>query len=218
MKNGTAYAAKLKKRWAKLRNGADVEEGGVAQDPIHCLAAGVLGAGMSPDQVRRAIDRLTAEAVDWNEIRVSNADDLARIAGMKSQVAVFQRLIDALQHLYDKENTLGMDRLDNMGRREARQYLESLNGMDEYAVATVMLWSLGGHAIPVNDAMLQTLCDEDLVNPDATRAEVQAFLERHISAAEGRLFVTVMNSHKPGKSKKVKSGKKKTARKKSKKS
>ena len=137
---------------------------------------------------------------------------------MKSQVAVFQRLIDALQHLYDKENTLGMDRLDNMGRREARQYLESLNGMDEYAVATVMLWSLGGHAIPVNDAMLQTLCDEDLVNPDATRAEVQAFLERHISAAEGRLFVTVMNSHKPGKSKKVKSGKKKTARKKSKKS
>ncbi|MGB0716957.1 MAG: hypothetical protein ACPGXK_13835 [Phycisphaerae bacterium] len=218
MKNGTAYATKLKKAWAKMRPGAAAEADEDKPDPLFCLATGILGASLSKDQVRRVIERLTTEAVDWNEIRVSNADDLAAIAGAKMQPDAFQRLIDALQHLYDKENALGMDRLGNMGRREARQYLESLNGMDEYAVATVMLWYLGGHAIPVNDSMLKILHDEDLVNPEASRAEVQAFLERHISAADGRQFVATLENHKSTKAKKVKTTKKKTVKKKSKKS
>ena len=57
-----------------------------------------------------------------------------------------------------------------------------------------MLWSFGGHAIPVSDPLLASLRAADLIHPTATRAEVQAFLERNINAAQAKEFCLVMRS------------------------
>ncbi len=81
-----------------------------------------------------------------------------------------------------------------MGRRDAKHFLEKLDGVDEFATAAVLLWSLGGHAIPVDDRLLEALRQADLVHPEATRAEVQAFLERNISAAEAKRFCLAMRT------------------------
>jgi len=134
--------------------------------------------------------------VDWNEVRVSDAAQIAGVIGglIPKSLRSCQRLGDALQDIYDRENCISLDRLHTIGRREARQFLEELAGTDEYAVAYVMLWGLGGHAIPVNDRLRASLGDADLVHPSATRAEVQAFLERHISASEGKEFSLKMRS------------------------
>ncbi len=94
---------------------------------------------------------------------------------------------------------MSLERLRSVGRREARQYLEQLEGVDEYAAASVLLWSLGAHAIPVGDRLLSALRAAELVHPTATRAEVQAVLERHVSAAEAQEFCLIMRSFKPPK-------------------
>ena len=62
-----------------------------------------------------------------------------------------------------------------------------------------MLWSFGGHAIPVSDTFLQALREAELAHPHATRAEVQAFLERNINAAQAKEFCLVMRSFKAAK-------------------
>lgn len=201
MKNGTAYAAKLKRAFTKLRQTAPTAKPPETDEIVRCLAVSILGVGCSHAEAERAISRALKVMVDWNEIRVSTAAEVNRATGnsIPKGTQRCKQLIDALQSIFYCENSISLDRLRSMGRREARHYLEALNGVDEYAVASVLLWGLGGHAIPVNDKLLSLLRSADLVNPTADRAEVQAFLERHVNAASAQEFCLVMQSLSPTK-------------------
>lgn len=222
MKQGTAFATQLKRAWTKHRKASEAPAVPEPCDPIRALATGVLGVGAAADQAERAVDRLLGAMVDWNEVRVSNAFEIQDAIGdtVPDSLEQCQRLRSVIQAVYDRENRISLDRLASMGRRDARHYLEKLQGADEYAVAHVVLWALGGHAVPVNDHLLTALRDAKLVHPAATRAEVQAFLERHIAANDAKEFVILMRTFTPTKasgkkasSKTTKRASKKTAKK-----
>ena len=196
MKNGTLYAAKLRKAYAGVRSSVPKPQIPGPDDPLRRLAIAILSVGCSDEEAERGIDRALTVMADWNEMRVSSAYELNKATGntIPQGVQRCQQLIDALQSIFDRENRLSLDRLKSMGRREARQYLEQLDGVDEHAAASVLLWSLGGCAIPVNNRLLAALREADLVNPTAHRAEVQAFLERHVGAADAKEFCMIMRS------------------------
>lgn len=196
MKNGTAYAAKLKRAYHKQKQAVgavDVPEG---DDAMLRLAIGVLGVVNGDDFAMRLVNRMISNMVGWNEVRVSNVVELQRAAGdsVESHGPYYAKLLRVLQSVYDHENVMSLDRLRTVGRREGRSFLDSLDGVDEYAVASVILWSFGGHAIPVCDRLLDALRAADVVHPEAARADVQAFLERHVPAAEAKTFCLVMKS------------------------
>lgn len=208
MKQGTLYAGRLKKAYAKLKQSGTPPAIPDTVDPMRQLAIGVLGVRDGDAAATKALDRLLERMVDWNEVRVSTAAEAQLAIGntLTDGLASCQRLRTVLQSVFDKVNRLSLDHLKNQGRREARQYLEALNGVDEYAAACVLLWSLGGHAIPVDDRMFDTLRAAELVHPEATRAEVQAFLERHISAADAKSFCIQMRDFVPPKKETASSG------------
>ena len=201
MKEGTIYASRLRKVYGKLRQSLPDLVVPEPDDPVRRLAIAVIGESRSDEDANRAIDRALATMVDWNEIRVSNAEELNAAMGNTKPEGLTrcQRLIDALGAIFTRENRLSLDRLKGLGRREARQYLEALAGVDEYTVASVLLWCLGGHAIPVNDALHEALRKAELVHPTATRAEVQAFLERNVNASQAKGFCVVMRLFSSGK-------------------
>lgn len=197
MKNGTAYAAKLRRAYAKLRPAERAsEETPELDDPLRRMAIAILSVGCHEEDGKRALDRALTTMVDWNDIRVSSARELSKAIGnsIPDGITRCQSLIDALRSIYDNENDISLERLKSLGRREAKQYLENLDGVDEYATASVLLWSLGGHAVPVNDSLFAELREAGLVHPEATRAEVQAFLERHVAASEARQFCALIKT------------------------
>ena len=196
MKDGTYYGAQVRKLYAKLCQAAPPPPVPEPDDPLRRLVIGILGVGCSDAEAERALAQALTVMVDLNEIRVSSAHELNRAMGntLPGGLQRCQCLVDALQAVFMRENRLSLERLKTMARREARHYLEQLGGVDEYAAACVTLWSLGGHAIPVNDRLLEALREEKVVNPTSDRAEVQAFLERHVSAAEAKTFCLVMRS------------------------
>ena len=194
MKSGTVYAAKLKKLYAKLRAAMPKPDIPEPDDPLHRLAVSILGIRAGEERATQAVNRALAEMVDWNEIRVSSAAELHRAIGNAVPDAL-QRcklLVRALQAIYDKENRVSLDRLLTLRRRESKEFLDKLDGIDAFAAASVQLWSLGGHAIPVDDRLLDELRKAELVEPSADRAEVQAFLERNVSAADAKAFCILM--------------------------
>lgn len=201
MKDGTRYADRLKKAYAKAIHGVSDADIPDSADPIRSLAAGILGTDGGPDRAERQLNKALSSVVDWNEIRVSNAQEVGELMGDTSPDSLrrCQNLIDALQAIYDRENKVSLDRVKSLGRRESRQFLESLKGVDEYAVACVVLWSFGGHAIPVWNNILGSLREAELVHPSATRSEIQAFLERNIPAADARAFVLKVGALASGK-------------------
>ncbi len=196
MKEGTLYAVRFKTAYAKLHQVVGEPEIPESDDPIRRLAIAILGVECGDDVAAKAVDQARASVVDWNEMRVSSAEELHNLVGnsIPQGRSRCRQLIVALQSVYDLENAMSLDRLGRIGRREARQYLDSLDGVDEYAAASVVLWSLSGHAVPVNDRLLEWLRAEGLVNPTADRSEVQAFLERHISADRAKETCMVFKS------------------------
>jgi len=215
MKDGTRYAGRLKKAYAKLRQSVAEPKIPEVDDPIRRLAIAILGMDCGDAEAARAIDRIFTTMVDWNEVRVSSAVQVHRAMGDRIPQGLDRalQLLEALQAIYEREHRVSLDRLHSIGRREARDYLEALGGVDEYAAASVMLWSFGGHAIPVSDKLLSSLHEAELVHPTATRAEVQAFLERNVNSAQAKEFTVIMRSFAASKrtatSKSAKSARKK---------
>ena len=196
MKQGTLYAGRIKKAYARQKREASPVNVGETDDPLRRLAVAVLGIHQGDTAGERALRSILSVMVDWNDVRVSDVVEVVAAMGGGSAdgKARCRCLISALQTIYDRENSISLGKLKSKGRREARQYLESLPGVDEYAAASVLLWALGGHGIPVHDKLLAALRADDLVHPEATRAEVQAFLERHIAASEAKTFCVVMET------------------------
>ncbi|HRX85532.1 MAG TPA: hypothetical protein P5572_10990, partial [Phycisphaerae bacterium] len=144
----------------------------------------------SVQRAERAMRQLRDDMVDFNELRVSSPAEVS--ASIQQHVPhPVQRakvLISVLNAIYRKQYAVSLDGLANRGVREVKGYLDGLEGMTPYVSAYLLLWSLGGHAIPVNNVALDVLRREELVDSGADTGEVQAFLERHVSAADAQEF------------------------------
>ena len=198
MKQGTLYAGRVKKAYAKISQQMPIPETPEPTDPLHQLAVATFAVASGEKQAAKAVAALLATMAGWNEVRVSRPSEISKAIGntIPDRIESCQRLMGMLESVYERENELSLKRLKQLGRREARQYLDSLEGVDEYGVASVALWSLGGHGIPIDDSLLKELKSAALVHPDATRGEVQAFLERHVSAADAKAFTIMMRDFK----------------------
>jgi endonuclease III len=189
MKNGTLYAKKLKPALSRIRGSAPQTPLEYA-DAIEQLIVAVLSQEAGLSSAHRAMRQLREDMVDYNELRVSTPAEV--VASIDKHISDAEKpaeaLIRVLNAIYRNEFAVTLDRLAGKGVRETKAYLDELDGMTPYVSASVLLWSLGGHAIPVNDRALDQLRREELVDPAADTAEVQAFLERHISAADAKDF------------------------------
>ncbi len=199
MKEGTKYSAKIKSAFGSVRKSVEINDDETLEDPLYTLAIAIFAQSSDEQTGRKAVDRLLASMVDWNEVRVSTPDEVHTSAGLRkgSKTSASAHLIRALDAVYARENTLDLSKLSSAPRREAKAYLDTLDGVNEFVQASVILWALGGHAIPVDDKLLAALQKADLVHPEADRAEIQAFLERNIAAAEARTFCLAMRTFTP---------------------
>lgn len=139
-------------------------------------------------QARTLLKRLRENFVDFNELRVALPDEIAAVVGDRYPRCHERslRLRATLQDIFKREHGLTLTRLADMGKREARAYLDSLEGMPAYVSARVFLLGLGGHAVPVDQRLADLLAAEDVLSEEVTDAETAAtWLERQIKAGEG---------------------------------
>ncbi|MCP4250609.1 MAG: hypothetical protein GY778_26500 [bacterium] len=194
MKNGTLYAKRVKRVYKQLqtRDGPSVSE--EPSPPVEQLVRALLGWESTPAVADQAFRALFEKMVDFNEVRVATVPEIdiviRDLVPNSSQCA--RSISRSLNSIYRREHRVNLDELRDKGRREARHYLESLNGISPFASASVLLWSLGAHAIPVRQGLLEALRSNDLIDPDAGPSEVQGFLERNIAAAEAKRFCLTM--------------------------
>jgi len=195
MKRGSEYAKRVKKLFQQLiqKHGRPAQR--ELTDPIEQLVMSILSACTSYEKARAVYDKLFEEMVDLNELRVTPPMELVQIFGQGFPLAraKARQIVDALNAVRKRQDALDLSFLKQRGRREAREYLESLDGVDPATAAGVVLNSLGGHAIPVDNLTLYVLRKEEIVNGDTDLAGVQSFLERNISATDARAFVELLN-------------------------
>lgn len=134
-----------------------------------------------------AIKRLLSKVVDFNELRVCTVSEIIDALGVQYPRVEerAQRLLASLNEVYRREYEVSLDGCLKLTKREARAYLDSLEGMTPYVAARTTLLVVGGHAIPIDDRLAAKLREADAVDPDADPIKAAGTLERHIKATDG---------------------------------
>lgn len=130
--------------------------------------------------------RLREAFVDLNELRVCFPEEISAAIGERIPKSRERatRLRAALNDIYRREHGLSLQRLADLPKREARTYMESLEGMPSFVAARVSLVALGGHAIPVDERLLALLVQERALEADMGTEEACSWLERQVRANE----------------------------------
>jgi hypothetical protein len=140
----------------------------------------------SPAKASHATKRLHASVIDYNEMRVCLADELSLMIGERYPRGVERcaRMRSSLNELFRREHAVTMARAAGLAKREAREYLESLEGMPPYVAARMSLVALGGHAFPLDERLYQTLLEESALPADLSLDDAAGWLERQFRAGE----------------------------------
>lgn len=142
----------------------------------------------SSTQAKAAMRRLREAFVDFNELRVCLADEVVRVMGDRVPLALERshRLHAALMNIFNRQHECGLTHLLDAGKREAKAYLESVDGLPSFAAARVLLLTLGGHAIPCDERLRDLLAEAGVCDALATPDDAAGWLERHVPADEAQ--------------------------------
>ena len=135
-----------------------------------------------------AFRRLVEGSVDFNEVRVFLPDETLALVGERYPLARerCERLRAALNDLFRRRHALTLSHLREMSARDAREFLESLEGVPQFVAARVALLGLEAHAVPVDRRLRALLLSAGVGEPEHDEAALGAYLERHVRAAEAR--------------------------------
>ena len=143
-----------------------------------------------------AFKRLMNNVVDVNELRVCRPPEIISIIGKTYPLAEERamRLKASLHEIYLREFAVTLDKCAALSKRDARKYLDTLDGMPPFVSARVVLLRLGGHAIPVDENLLARLVAKGVVEPDYDCARAEGVLERHVKADDAiNVHLTLLN-------------------------
>jgi len=219
MKNSKEYGQKLQKLYRGLKRAHSKKiDHVVFDDPIEALISGIVGEHCTEAATTRAMKGFRETFVDWNDLRVSRVEEIVEVLredNTTSRTAAFS-LITALRAIFDEYHTLSLLPLKKIGKRPAKQALESLEGVGHFVVSYCMLTALQGHAIPLTETMASYLRQNEVVDPGADAHDIEGFLTRQVAAKNAYEFYSLLRqeseSAKPAKKKTTRAKKKTTTR------
>jgi len=195
MKSATKHAEELRsltKRLLKEHKSVPRER----QEPLKALVRAAMSYDMPDSRAEEAMKAIDKEFVDLNELRVATDLEIQELLGnrypaIEKRVAMITLSLNAI---FEKEHTLSLERLVNISKRDARQFLRDLPEVHPFVEAYVMLFSFDGHAVPMDGQILEFLKSEEVVEDATSIEEAQKFIEHHVKAEECFDLYTVLRA------------------------
>ena len=215
MKNSKDYSKKIQQLYRSLSRKYPKVQKVNHEIVIDAIIYAVISADMSEKQTDSVIRKFTDYFVDWNDLRVSRAEEIIEVLGKDTSATMNMALTITmiLSSIFNDYHKISLESLKKIGKRPAKQALEKIDGISRYMVDYCLLTALGGHAIPLTDRMIRYLRNNELVNPDADDQQIGGFLAKQISAKNGYEFYALLR-HESESVKDKKKTKAKTTRKK----
>jgi endonuclease III len=185
MKNATKHAETLKtlsRRLAKEHKPVPRKP----MDPLQALVRGAMSFDVSEAKVDEVMTHIEKEFVDLNELRVATDLEIQELLGarypqIEKRVAM---ITQALNMIFEREHTMNLNRMKEISRRDARQFLRELPEIHPFVEAYVTLFAFDGGAVPIDEAMLAILREEGVVDESTSLEDAQKFVEHHLKAEE----------------------------------
>ena len=183
MKNATEFAKKFKKFTKSLPDASvEMNEHGVIGEVVY---AHLLWNATSK-QASQAYKRLMAATVDMNDLRVHHLYEIIDLIG-ESYPQVYdrtKRLKTVLDAIYKREHGMHVASLEGAGKRDIRDYFESLKGISPFVCNRIIAICFEVAAMPVDDRTLAVMISNDLIHESADVADASSWLTRQVKAGE----------------------------------
>src|SRR5437762_2591402 len=174
MKNATKYADTLRSFTRKMirdRKAPPKEP----QDALRALVRAAMSFDVPDHKADDAMKAIEREFVDLNELRVATELEVQEMLGQRYP-KIEERvtmITQALNNIFEREHTLSLNRLKEISRRDARQFLRELPEIHPFVEAYVMLFAFEGHAFPVDETILDYLRDQGIVDEETSVEDAQ---------------------------------------------
>jgi hypothetical protein len=186
VKKETAYAGRAGEVLQEVRSRFGEASLPRCGTPIEQLVFAFLEWDATRSAAEAGFRRLMDSAVDVNELRVTRTAELAATLGpgypRAEERAV--RLRESLQDVFLREYGTSLDTLGSKGKKEIREYLQSLRGAPLYAAWHVALLCYEVHSVPVDEGIRSALAEAGAADPSMSAEQVSGFLERQVKAGE----------------------------------
>ncbi|UCC98142.1 MAG: hypothetical protein JSW66_20130 [Phycisphaerales bacterium] len=218
MKNSKEYSKKIQALYRKLSRKHAKAQKVSHEQVIDAIIHGVVSARLSEKEAESAVGKFAGSFVDWNDLRVSRAEEIVEVLGDDTPVtrAIASTITRILTGIFNDYHKVSLEALKKMGKRPAKQALERIDGISRFVIDYCMLTALRGHAIPLTERMVDYLRSNELVAPDADEQQIEGFLAKQISARNGYEFYCLLRREsetaRGRRKKKAKTTRKKTSR------
>jgi len=158
---------------------------GWCTDPlVHELVFSMLLWESSMENAVKAMGKIRAEFVDYNELRVCFPHEIESLLGSRYQRAQDRsvRLVESLRQIYSTYQRLTLEPLREMSKREARDFLVSIESLPRFVVSRILLLGLEAHALPMDAKIARALHKADLIKNSKNPDTIAITLERSIRA------------------------------------
>ncbi len=141
-----------------------------------------------------AFARLQQFYFDWNEVRVTTAIELSEVMhSLREPMAASTRLKRTLHSMFEANYTFDIDplRRDNLGK--AIQRMEKYKGITPFVVSYVAQNALGGHAIPVDNSLINLLFTVGIIDEKEAESSSVPGLDRAVTKSRGVEFFSLVH-------------------------
>lgn len=181
------HAAAFQNALDHLASVYEPAERGEDLEPIRQLVYSFLLWDCTTSRADNAFKRLEDTYVDMNDLRVSRTEEIMGVLGKTYPRADERvaRIKASLRDVYLREHAVSLASLREGGKREARKYLESLEGMHHFVAARVALLAMDSHAVPIEERLYAKFLKAGIFEPDTPIEKAIGSIERHVKASEG---------------------------------
>ena len=95
-----------------------------------------------------------------------------------------KRLHAVLNAIYNREHDIQIKSLEGAGKRDIREYFETLNGITTFVCNRIISVCYGVAAMPVDERTLDALVDNDIIHEESEITTVATWLTRQVKADE----------------------------------
>jgi heterodisulfide reductase subunit C len=97
-----------------------------------------------------------------------------------------------LNVIFQKYDSLITENIVGTGKKGVKEVLEKMTGVTDFVKNFVYLTFLNGHAVPITDKMIEYFKAYDLVDTEWDNAQINAFIEKQVSASEAYTFYSLI--------------------------
>lgn len=174
------YAQRLIKLLSRLQKEEQSLSAFSYTSPLECMIYAFFMWEAGPQLADTSVKFIQQNTVDYNELRVCFPEEIVDIIGNNYPRAL-ERCISlhtVLNDIYKREDDVRLDQIVNMPITEARNYLDTLKGMIPFVAARVILLSLGGIALPLDDRLYSCLKRDSVIPDDSDMPSIQKWIEQ----------------------------------------